>query len=831
MPLKKPARKSALAGTFENALTFHQQGRLVDAARLYETVLAKRAQDFASLYNLGLVRVDQGRYDEGAGLFRRAIATDPRSAAAHNALGTVLQRLDRPDEAIVAYRAALAIDPRDANALANLGAALGALDRETEALAACDQALAIDPRHSGALANRGNALKALGRLDAARAAYERALAIAPGLPQLYVALADCRRFERDDPYVDAMLALARTADRLPARDRINLHFALGKAHADRGEPDRAFDQLLAGNRLKRASIAYDEAATFAWFERIRAIFTPALMAAHAATGDPSPAPVFVVGMPRSGTTLVEQILASHPRVFGAGEIELVTATVAGLGGSDAAAPRYPEIARRLDAAAFAALGARYVAATRALAQPSNPGAARIVDKMPLNFIHLGLIRLALPNARIVHVRRDPLDTCWSCFAQLFARTGRSADPHELGNQFTYDLGELGRFHRAYAAMMSHWRTLLPAATLLEVRYEDLVADLATQARRLVAHAGLDWDDACLAFHATERAVRTASAVQVRRPLYADAVGRAQPYRHRLGALIEALAPPASDPPPSTTGPTTGPTTAPATGPAPSARPRAAALPCKCCGGRALWFGAADLAKSCLDRDGAVFAPARCPVDYHRCEACGFAFTAFFDDWPPDRLRAEIYNADYVKADPEFVTGKRSEVIADVVDKMCGSLRETIRLFDYGGGTGGLIDRLRSCGFRHVEGGDPFFDAARVDAKQPGRTGTVDLMLSIEVFEHLTAPDAALAAAARLLKPAGAVLFTTVVQPVDIAMLRTGWWYCAPRNGHVSLHTGASLRALAARHGFQIGSFNETMHLAWRGTPAFAAHFIPRLQAL
>ena len=532
-PRPNPARQRALAANFETALGLHRQGRLGEAARLYERVLAALPRDFAALYNLGLVRVDEGRVEDGADLFRRALAAKPDSADAHNALGTALQRLERADDAIAEYRAALALNPRDATAHANLGAALAGLDREDEARAAYEAALAIAPAHTGALANLGNVQKALGQLDAARATYERALALAPRNTQLYFALSDTRRFAPGDPYLAAMETLAAGAAALPTPERIHLAFALGKAYIDCGDPERAFAQLAEGNRLKRASLAYDEAETLGWFARIRATFTADLMRRHAGRGDPSAAPIFIVGMPRSGTTLIEQILASHPQVFGAGEIEVFPKAVGAL--ADArGGPRYPELAGALDGAALAQLGAGYVAAARALvpdpAAGPAPTIARITDKLPLNFAYVGLIHLALPHARIIHVRRDPVDTCWSCFTKLFTRA----------NQYTYDLAELGRFYRAYDTTMAHWRAVVPGAALLEVRYEDVIGELEPWARRIVRHVGLEWDDACLAFHAARRAVRTASAAQVRRPLYGDAVGRAQPYRHRLDPLIEAL---------------------------------------------------------------------------------------------------------------------------------------------------------------------------------------------------------------------------------------------------------------------------------------------------
>jgi Sulfotransferase family len=237
--------------------------------------------------------------------------------------------------------------------------------------------------------------------------------------------------------------------------------------------------------------------------------------------------VFIVGMPRSGTSLVEQILASHPAVHGAGELPdfdrlATTATVA-----NPAIALFPECIGRLTPAQLTAVGERYLARLRALA----PEAQRVTDKMPINFRHLGLIRLALPQARIIHVRRDPVDTCLSCYSILF-----------MGNQpHAYELGELGRYYHSYQRLMAHWRTVLPPDAMLEVDYEDVVADLEGQARRMVAYCGLDWDAACLSFHRTQRPVRTASAVQVRQPIYRDAIGRWRPAEVELRPLLDGLA--------------------------------------------------------------------------------------------------------------------------------------------------------------------------------------------------------------------------------------------------------------------------------------------------
>jgi len=252
---------------------------------------------------------------------------------------------------------------------------------------------------------------------------------------------------------------------------------------------------------------------------MREIFTADALRKGRSFGDPSVVPVFIIGMPRSGTTLVEQILATHPKVYGAGELDdFQTAVVASLRGLNRARTG-------LGVEEFRWISTRYLECVRAIA----PAAERIVDKMPANFQYVGLIHLALPNARIIHIPRDPIDTCLSCFSILFA--------HD--QFFTYDLAELGRYYRAYATLM-HWREVLPLEQMLEVRYEELVTNFAPLARRIVAHCGLEWDDACLEFHQTQRPIWTASVDQVRRTIYRSSVGRWRPHEGMLRPLSEAL---------------------------------------------------------------------------------------------------------------------------------------------------------------------------------------------------------------------------------------------------------------------------------------------------
>ena len=372
--------------------------------------------------------------------------------------------------------------------------------------------------------NLGIVLKDLGHLDEARRQITKAIELAPRKAVFHFNLTDTKRMTAADPSLTAIEGLAREIDTLPADEQMHLHFALGKAYDDIGERDRSFSHLLAGNALKRRQAGYDEAGTLALFKRIQAVFIPELVKDKGAVGKAGKDPIFILGMPRSGTTLVEQILASHRQVFGAGELDLFEQATADLVGKGA----FPEAVERLSAEDLEHLGRHYLAGLQAKAQ----GATRITDKMPRNFLFCGLIHLALPDARIIHTRRDPIDTCLSCFSKLFSR----------GHPYAYDLAELGRYYRGYEALMEHWRQVLPEGTLLEVRYEDVVADLEGQARRMLAFCGLEWDDACLAFHRTERPIRTASAVQVRQPIYQTSVGRWRPDADLLKPLTDELRP-------------------------------------------------------------------------------------------------------------------------------------------------------------------------------------------------------------------------------------------------------------------------------------------------
>jgi tetratricopeptide (TPR) repeat protein len=456
--------------------------------------------------------------------YRRAIDLQPANAAIHNNLGNLLRDQGALEESISAYRQAIALQPDFAAAHNNLGNALRDQGMLEEAIRAYRRVIELQPDFADAHSHLGTALLEQGEIDAAFAAFDAAIGLAPKRGAFHRMLVNTGRVAADSPAMARLEALA--AEALPETDRMQVHFALGAVYAETGDAEKSFAHLLQGNRLKRCRTSYDEAATLALFDRVMGVFTRGFLQARHGAGTISDVPIFVVGMPRSGTTLVEQILASHPRVHGAGELRDLPRLVSQLE-TEAPETPFPELATTLSGEALARLGAAYLQGVKAHAAAST----HIVDKLPDNFLRIGLIRLILPGAKIIHVLRDPVETCLSCFSKLFTDD----------QPYTYDLGELGRYYRAYRVMMAHWRNILPPDTLLEIRYEDIVADLEGQARRLLSQCGLSWDDRCLAFHDHRRVVRTASAAQVRRPLYASSVGRWHAFAERARPLLDALA--------------------------------------------------------------------------------------------------------------------------------------------------------------------------------------------------------------------------------------------------------------------------------------------------
>jgi hypothetical protein len=327
--------------------------------------------------------------------------------------------------------------------------------------------------------------------------------------------------------VETMAQLAAAPDVSPESE-VNFLFALGKAWEDRGEFGRAWDYYRSGNEKQRAQVAYDPVQTEVMNDRIVKVYTAGFMAARPDWGNPDPAPIFIVGLPRSGSTLLEQILASHSQVEGTSELPYIGRIASSQSRNRADGVNYPEAMHELLPDHIRALGDEYLA----LAQMHRRAAApRFIDKMPNNFPNAGLIATILPNSKIIDARRHPLDACLSCYRQLFAK----------GQNFTYDLTEIGEYYLQYQRLMDHWAEVMPGR-VLTVQYEEVVADFETQVRGLLEFCGLPWEDACLRFYESDRPVRTPSAEQVRQPIYDRSVGHWLNYAAQLDELVEVIAP-------------------------------------------------------------------------------------------------------------------------------------------------------------------------------------------------------------------------------------------------------------------------------------------------
>lgn len=505
-----------------------QVGKLPLAADLIGKAIALDGSVSLHHRNLGEICRRLGRLDEAIGAGERAVAMTPNDREAHYNLGLAYTDSDRHGEAIRCYRQALTLTPDHNLSWNNLGASLEKMGDKDGAEAAYAKAVAIDPRHAEAQNNLGAIYSEQGRLAEARSCFEAATQARPDFVEAHYNLSSLKTYTATDPHLAALETLAAQSATLPVAARIRYNFALGKAREDMGEYERAFAAYAEGNRLQHDLLPHDEAQAEDMLARIKKTFAHGSLTKPPGAFSPSQAgktPVFIVGMPRSGTTLIEQILASHPAMFGAGELMDLHEVIHGAVGAVTGQP-FTAWAPKLTADDFLALGEKYLERVWRL----NPEAACITDKMPANFFYIGMIRRMLPQARIIHAVRDPMDSCFSCFARLFNDT----------MAFAYDLGTLGRYYVRYIQLMEHWQAVLPEETILNVRYEEVVADVEGQARRMLAHLGLPWDDACLDFHNNTRLVKTASVAQVRRPIYTTSVARWQRFGQHLDPLFEIV---------------------------------------------------------------------------------------------------------------------------------------------------------------------------------------------------------------------------------------------------------------------------------------------------
>jgi tetratricopeptide (TPR) repeat protein len=504
-------------------------GKLAVAEHLLRDILKPEPDNIAALRMLAEVGGRLGRYGDAEILLARCLELAPSFAAARHNYAVVLHRQNRSQDAIAEIEILQRTDARNPAYRALKGAAYGQIGEYDQAIRCYEDVLQAFPDQPKGWMSYGHALKAVGRQGDSIAAYRRSLALAPALGEAWWSLANLKtvRFAATD--IAAMgQGLAR--DGLSDEDRYHLHFALGKALEDEGRYADSFEHYAAGNALRRQSVHYDAQETADHVRRSKSVLTPDFFRARSGFGDPDPDPIFVVGLPRAGSTLIEQILASHSQVEGTMELPDIIAIARRLSGRKqrSQASRYPEVLAELSAEDCAALGAEYLERTRVQRKLGRPF---FIDKMPNNFAHAGLIHLILPGAKIIDARRHPLGCCFSAFKQHFAR----------GQAFSYDLTELGRYYADYVELMTHIDSVLPGR-VHRVFYERMVDDPETEVRRLLDHCGLPFEQGCLEFHRNARAVRTASSEQVRQPIFRTGLDQWQHFEPWLDPLKAALGP-------------------------------------------------------------------------------------------------------------------------------------------------------------------------------------------------------------------------------------------------------------------------------------------------
>lgn len=526
----------------------------------YRRALAIKPDYLESLNNLGALLIEDEQIEEAVKILLTAIKINPQYADAHNNLGNAFLSRELFDKATAAYTNALKLKPNFPEAMLGLARIHTEQDRLEDALLqtkralelnpdkadthcllgdiflkqslyreseeAFFQALVHDPDHVGTHLGLGQLRMEQGRLDEAKEYFNRAMELRPDQIAPHVFMAQVRKTTADDPLVARLEQEAIKIPTLTPTRALSLHFALGKVYDDLKDYDRAFSHFQEGCRIKRQTISYSSERHSLLYRNIATFFNAETMTRLGGAGDPSDLPIFVLGMPRSGTTLVETILASHPQVYAAGELHDLL-RIANQPKPGVQSEGFPLSMQGLTADDLTRMAERYVTGLR----KHSAEAGRITDKMPANFMALGLIHLMLPNAKVIHVQRNPADICLSAFMKNF---------NSNSQLHSYDLREMGLFYVDYARLMEHWRQVLPEGAFFDIRYEELVAEPEQHTRALLAYCGLDWNDACLTPHKTRRTVKTASVTQVREPVYTSSVERWRRYEKHLEPLLAAL---------------------------------------------------------------------------------------------------------------------------------------------------------------------------------------------------------------------------------------------------------------------------------------------------
>jgi Flp pilus assembly protein TadD len=521
-----PARKS-LALAAEHRV----HGRMKEAEALCREVLQAEPGNVDALRLLASCAAVAGRLHQAERRLLQALELAPDYVEARLDLGGVYKEQHRLEDAITQFRAAIRLEPANHMAHFQLGAVLAPAAQTDAAIAAYRRVVQLRPQHAGAWLGLGHTLKTAGHQIEAVAAYRECIRLKPGKGETYWSLANLKTYQLSDEDIAAMQAqLARPELSQPehAQSNVNFRFALAKAFEDRADYETAWTHYREGNQAQRMQEHYDPVRNEVLHDQLVEVFSHSLLREKGGDGHPSEAPIFIIGLPRSGSTLLEQILASHSQVEGTAELPYIGMVSNSLSRNRADGVNYPQAVRELDGEHFRQLGQDYLDLARIHRVEDRP---RFIDKRPNNFPAVGFIHLAFPNATIIDARRYPLDSTLSCYRQLFAR----------GQSFTYDLTDIGEYYLEYERMLDHWHSVLPGR-VLTVQYEELVTDFESQVRRILAHCRLPFEEACLRFWETDRPVRTASSEQVRQPVYTGSVNRWRRYAHHLGELQEVLEP-------------------------------------------------------------------------------------------------------------------------------------------------------------------------------------------------------------------------------------------------------------------------------------------------
>lgn len=503
-------------------LLLEAEGKVEDAAQSYRRAIELKPDFSGAHNNLGNALKDLGQWQEAEAAYRKALTLEPDFIEALNNFGDILSHQGKPGEALDCYEKAIRINPQVAEAHFNLGCLYENQGQWEQAISAYQRALGIEPDIWEAMLKLGGIFKSQGRFDEAIEKFRAVLKIFPQCVDAYCSLSGSRTYTEYDDDVRAMEGLIRHPQ-CPKKDRISLAFGLGKIFDDLKEFDKAFDFFLEANKLKRDNYSYSLSGDIESFHKIIDTFDADFFLSREGYGVEDETPIFIIGMPRSGTSLTEQILSSHPEIHGAGEIPYFP--VICFADGNFVNEKFVANAVRLTGRQFKEMGEAYISKLR-----SHSGSARfITDKMPENFFYVGMIKAMMPNAKIIHCRRDPMDTCLSNFKNNF----------DIEVPYAYDLEELGGYYKTYAELVDHWKAVLPGF-IYDVQYEELVSDPKRRIGDLLDHCGLPFDDACLSFHKTKRVVQTASMYQVRQPIYTTSVGSKAHYQDKLKPLNEAL---------------------------------------------------------------------------------------------------------------------------------------------------------------------------------------------------------------------------------------------------------------------------------------------------